>query len=323
MNHPLTTLVLATAALASFNTAPLFAVQEEGASTEPEIVVIGSSVAAGWVTGREARQDLQNGWAARLERLLATRGWTLANRSVPGNDTKAVLDRIEEDLLAREPRYAIVGLSMANEGLETEDPGEVFASYDGKEKSPKSANYRDLTIRRTAWTQRAVQASREGALLPASLEVYAPMRGSLPERGGTFENLAQSTAELFFRPADLTDALARLEERIEAAAKEPRWVYPDHIEPLALDEQVLARYAGDYEVNPQRTIYVTLEKGRLILSPNGEGKTQLHAASETEFFLRVMGPPPIPVVFELDDDGKVTGMLFDEGPYQVSARRIG
>ncbi len=549
MNHPLPTLALATAAFFSFTAAPLGVAQEEGVSAEPEIVVIGSSVAAGWVTGREARQDLQNGWAARLKRLLAARGRTLVNVSRPGDDTKAVLDRLEEDLLNREPRYAIVGLSMANEGLETEDPGEVFASYEegigeiidicresaiqpviglcypndnfteeqcevleemnlllqslsvptidflgplddghgnfvrgftfdldhpddlghremfhaivpslfdaleagkpaperassdghltvggavraapvvfvpdevmhaftvtfrircvnegavgaidcgerrlqlqidgtgrlgvtlaaaalrpekkltdgdwhevvivhrhlrgetelwldgasvgrlegtlvprrfvlggpltvGKETSPPNADYRELVICRTAWTERGVEAFHEGALLPASLEVYAPLRGELPERGGTFENLAQSTAELHFHPADLTEALARLEARIEATANEPRWIDPDRLEPITLDEAVLARYVGDYEANPQVTLFVTLEKGRLIFSPGGQGKTELHAASETEFFLRVMGPPPIPVVFELDDDGKVTGMLFDEG---VSARRI-
>lgn len=528
------------------------AVPQEEEAARPDVVVIGSSVAAGWVTSREARHDLQNGWAARLQRLLARRGWTLVNASIPGDTTGKVLARIEHDLVDRHPRFAIIGLSMANEGLAQQETDAVFESYEngmfeildicreneiqpvvglcypsdnyspehyeaiermnlelqgwsvptidflgplddgtghfvhgytfdaghpddlghremfraivpslfdalaagkpapervttegqmtvegpqptapllfvprevvhcftvafqircrnegviaevdgggpvlrvsvddegrlaaslgegvlhsaskltdggwhevalahhhlrgetevwldgepvgrldgtllprlfavggpatsGAVTPPESADYRDLFLYRTALTARAVRAFHEGALLTASLEVYTPLRGAPPVHGTTIENLARSTSAFLFRPGDLSAARARLEARIEEEANEPRWIDPDEVEPIELDETVLARYVGDYEVNPQLTLFITLECGRLYLSPDGEGKTDLRPLSEKEFFLRVKDQPRIPVVFELDDEGTVTGLLLDEGEYQVKARRI-
>ena len=545
MIQPLVALILASNLLSLG--APCSAVStQDGESTAPTIAVLGSSVASGWVTSREARQDLQNGWAQRLGRLLKPKGWRVANISVPGDDTRAALERIDADLLSLEPEYVIVALSMSNEGLETEDPEEVFLRYEeglaeilnissesgvqavvglcypndnfteeqyetlhrmnlliqswpvpsidflgplddghgnfvsgytfdldhpddlghqemfhavvpslfealergkptpersqaegylriqegpegapisfvpeevvhsftvafqvragdpgtlvaidggetdlvvrveddtlaislGKEvleapanwsgedwhevvltqryllgeseiwvdgeslgkraarliprhfvlggsggiaagKAPKLADYRDVAIYRTAWTQREVDAQRSGTLLQASLEVYAPLRTELPAAGGAFENHAQSLASLRYFPDDLTEALATIEARIATAGEEPRWIDPERIEPIELAPELLARYAGDYEVNPQMTIFVTLEKGRLILSPNHQGKIELHASSETEFFLRIMGPPRVPVVFVLDEEGEVSELLFDEGPYQL------
>ena len=103
--------------------------------------MLGSSVAAGWVTAREARQDLRNGWVQRLARSVDPRGFQLVNVSVPGDDTRAVLERIDRDLLPLHPRHVIVGLSMSNEGLESEDPEEVFAScaaVESTERAPTS-----------------------------------------------------------------------------------------------------------------------------------------------------------------------------------------
>jgi lysophospholipase L1-like esterase len=549
MSHPLATLALAGTLLV----APHGGVLPQSEDTsKPIIAVLGSSVAKGWVTSRDARHDLANGWAPRLQRLLEPKGWRIVDASVPGDDTRAVLERIDDDLLALEAHYVIVGLSMSNEGLEREDPEEVFLRYEegleeilrvsreggvqpvvglcypndnfteeqyatlhrmnlliqswpvpsidflgplddghgnfvpgytfdldhpddlghqelfhsvvpslfdalergkpaperseqegqttiakpgdrapisfvpgdvihsftkvfqlrttepgtvaviecgdtdlllqierdarvrivaGKETlefednltdgdwheivlthrhllghvecwidgqsvgllelrlvprhfvvggpgggergaAPSSADYRDLAIYRTAWTQLEVNAHRSGVLLPASLEVYAPLREPLPVKGACFLNRAQSLAEARYLPGDLPEALARIEERIMATTEEPRWIDPDRIETVELAPDLLARCVGSYQVSPEMTFFVTLEKGRLILSPNGEGKSELHAVSETEFFLRIMGPPRIPVVFLFDEEGKATEMLFDEGAYQARAKRI-
>jgi lysophospholipase L1-like esterase len=97
---------------------------------ERRIAVMGSSVAAGWTTSYEAEGDQRDGWAFRLERLLATRGWSFAHVSVPGDDTGRVLARMDDDLGGTNARFVIVALSLGNEGLGRGDRDEVCARFE-------------------------------------------------------------------------------------------------------------------------------------------------------------------------------------------------
>lgn len=103
-----------------------------GPGREKVIAVMGSSVAAGWVTAREARQDMQNGYAYRLGRLLAPRGFKVVNVSVPGDTTQTVLDRLDKDLFPLNPDFAVIALSLENEGIRGiggKDPARVYAGF--------------------------------------------------------------------------------------------------------------------------------------------------------------------------------------------------
>jgi lysophospholipase L1-like esterase len=103
-----------------------------GPGREKVIAVIGSSVAAGWVTARDARQDMQNGYAYRLGRLLAPRGFKVVNISVPGDTTQRVLDRLDKDLFPLNPDFAVIALSLENEGIRGiggKDPARVYAGF--------------------------------------------------------------------------------------------------------------------------------------------------------------------------------------------------
>lgn len=96
------------------------------------IAVIGSSVAAGWVTAREAGQDMKNGWAFRLARHLEPLGYKVVNLSVPGDTTEKVLARLEKDLLSLQPDIAVISLSLENEGIRGiggRDPRKVYEGF--------------------------------------------------------------------------------------------------------------------------------------------------------------------------------------------------
>jgi lysophospholipase L1-like esterase len=102
------------------------------ADREKVIAVMGSSVAAGWVTSREKNQDMQNGYAFRLARWLAPRGFQVVNISVPGDTTQKVLDRLEKDLFPLKPDFAVIALSLENEGIRGlggKDPDQVFRVF--------------------------------------------------------------------------------------------------------------------------------------------------------------------------------------------------
>jgi len=93
------------------------------------IVILGSSVAAGWVTSYKEKYDMQNGYAARLSRFLEPKGWEVINISIPGYNTKETINRFEKDVLPLKPDYVFIGLSLGNEGLETENPDSVLTGY--------------------------------------------------------------------------------------------------------------------------------------------------------------------------------------------------
>lgn len=106
-------------------------------SIPSEIVVLGSSVAAGY----GASPQETNGWAWRMKSLLENPppvvpeshvAWNVYNASVPGNNTSAVIDRFQNDVAT--PRagadIVIISLSLANEGLAgSSNPQAVFDSF--------------------------------------------------------------------------------------------------------------------------------------------------------------------------------------------------
>ena len=106
--------------------------------SKPVIAVLGSSLAAGWVTSREAKFDMQNGWAFRLERLLSDRGFRTMNISRPGDTTHKVLQRMEKDLFPLEPDFVIISLSLENEGIRgihDKIPEQVYQEFKANLKS--------------------------------------------------------------------------------------------------------------------------------------------------------------------------------------------
>ena len=102
--------------------ANLFAAPAANESSQPPgrlktIAVLGSSLASGWVTNFQARHDMENGWAHRLARALALKGYQVVNISKPGDNSDAVLERMDKDLLPLKAGHVIIGLSLENEGI--------------------------------------------------------------------------------------------------------------------------------------------------------------------------------------------------------------
>lgn len=100
--------------------------------SKPVIAILGSSLAVGWVTSRETKFDMKNGWAFRLERLLASRGFETVNISKPGDTTQKVLDRLEKDLFPLKPDFVIISLSLENEGIrgiQGKIPAQVYNEF--------------------------------------------------------------------------------------------------------------------------------------------------------------------------------------------------
>ena len=112
--------------------------QVESAKNMPVIAVIGSSLAAGWVTSRDEKFDMKNGWAERLGRHLQPQGFRVINISNPGDTTEKVLDRLEKDLFPLNADIVIISLSLENEGIRglwEKTPEEVYEGFKGNLKA--------------------------------------------------------------------------------------------------------------------------------------------------------------------------------------------
>lgn len=107
-------------------------------------------------------------------------------------------------------------------------------------------------------------------------------------------------------------------------ALEPKWPVarfrpPDERKPLAVDENVLQGYVGEYELRPGFTLTVTRTGGKLFLRATGQAMFEYAAASPTEFF-RTGGD--IRVTFVKDPSGAVTGLRLYQDGFDREAKRI-
>jgi hypothetical protein len=119
-----------------------------------------------------------------------------------------------------------------------------------------------------------------------------------------------------------TTALARFREQSEAAggSQELSVQLPPERESIHVSPEVLRRYVGTYvmEAQPGFTNLVTLEGNQLMTQVAGQPKFPLFAASETQFFLRVVEAE---VEFVANDREEVTGLVIHQGGLNVRMAR--
>ena len=87
---------------------------------------------------------------------------------------------------------------------------------------------------------------------------------------------------------------------------------------VRVGREVLARYVGTYELTTQFRIEVTLGDEGLELQATGQPKFRIYAASETEFFLRVVDAQITFVV----EDGEVVSLILHQNGVDQTARRV-
>ncbi len=89
---------------------------------------------------------------------------------------------------------------------------------------------------------------------------------------------------------------------------------------LEINPVILNKYAGEYQLAPGVNIKLTVEKKHLVLNtPDGMSRT-LHAASETEFYLK--GTYAV-ARFKKDKDGKVTGFELEQYTGKNFVKKVG
>jgi len=89
-------------------------------------------------------------------------------------------------------------------------------------------------------------------------------------------------------------------------------------EGVILDDAILERYVGEYEMNPEFIFSVSKENGRLFIQATGQEKLEMFAESETKFFLKVNDAQ---FEFMTEGSGAVTKVELSQGRRQAQAKR--
>jgi len=84
---------------------------------------------------------------------------------------------------------------------------------------------------------------------------------------------------------------------------------PTHTE-IQLSQKILAHYVGVYEINPNFSIRISLENGKLMSQATGQQKFEIFAESQTKFFLKVVDAQ---IEFVKSDTGNFKSFILYQG----------
>lgn len=111
--------------------------------------------------------------------------------------------------------------------------------------------------------------------------------------------------------------------KIDDRGKVTEWVRTDKAveakKVVEVDESLLTKYAGEYELQPGFTITFTCEGRRLFTQATGQERFEVFPESSTKFFLKVVDAQ---VEFIQDESGKVNKMVLYQGGRTMEAKRI-
>jgi len=88
---------------------------------------------------------------------------------------------------------------------------------------------------------------------------------------------------------------------------------------VAIDVATLKQYVGKYELQPGVVFDVQAEGTQLTIQLTGQGRFPVYPESKTRFFYKVVEAA---VTFQLDDEGKVTGLVLHQNGMDQPARRL-
>lgn len=94
---------------------------------------------------------------------------------------------------------------------------------------------------------------------------------------------------------------------------------PKEHKEIKLDPKVFDAYVGDYQLAPNFVITITREADQLFIQATGQGKLELFAESEADFFLKAVDAQ---LTFVRDDKGQVTHLVLHQNKLDQPAKKI-
>ncbi|WP_321478247.1 serine hydrolase [uncultured Paludibaculum sp.] len=93
---------------------------------------------------------------------------------------------------------------------------------------------------------------------------------------------------------------------------------PEKPTEIKLSRESLEKFVGSYAIAPNFIMAVTLEGDQLVTQATGQGKVRIFAKSANTFFPKVIDAE---LVFDLDAEGKATGLTLIQNGRRMPAKR--
>lgn len=157
--------------------------------------------------------------------------------------------------------------------------------------------------------------------------VEATQKGGGKGRPADTRNIKVEILDVYRDIASVRTECADFVDYLQLAKSEGQWKIVNVLwqfnlkerKAVALDPKVLAAYAGEYELKPDFTIIVTVEKDQFFLQATGQPRIQAFPSSETEFFLKDVEAQ---ISFIKNEEGRITQLILHQGGRDVQARKI-
>ena len=94
---------------------------------------------------------------------------------------------------------------------------------------------------------------------------------------------------------------------------------PKEHKAIKLEAKILDAYVGDYQLAPNFVITISREGDQFFAQATGQGKLELFAETETDFFLQVVDAQ---FTFVKDDIGQVTSLVLHQNGVNQPAKKI-
>jgi serine-type D-Ala-D-Ala carboxypeptidase/endopeptidase len=101
--------------------------------------------------------------------------------------------------------------------------------------------------------------------------------------------------------------------------KAPLWTPPAPRKEATVDPALFDGYVGRYEIAPNFILTITREGSQLFAQATNQGRFELYAESDRKYFAKVAD---IVITFEVDDKGKATSLVLQQGGGTTNAKRI-
>jgi CubicO group peptidase (beta-lactamase class C family) len=135
-------------------------------------------------------------------------------------------------------------------------------------------------------------------------------------------NPYDSLGEVYLKDGQKELALASYKKSVELNANNTnavRIINQLEGKVIKVDPAVFDAYVGEYEVTPRFILTFTKEGDKLFAQGTGQPKLEAEAVSETQFTITQVKAN---ITFEKDSEGKVTGLILQQGARTTNAKKI-
>jgi CubicO group peptidase (beta-lactamase class C family) len=115
-------------------------------------------------------------------------------------------------------------------------------------------------------------------------------------------------------------ALGEMTTKILNALYKKPYTLPVARKAITLPEEKLKEYIGEYEINPQLKLAISVKDGNLWAQPTGQSPSTVFAEKEDFFFVK---SPEVQLQFKRNEKNEVTGFTLFQGGATVECKKLG